>query len=80
VIAIWAPEDAQARLAAGPMCCPDCAGPLAGWRYGRQRTVRALGAATVMANPDPQPQIGGSVAASGTRATGTRALPRSCRG
>ena len=33
------------------MCCPRCGGALAKWGYARERTVRALGAATVNVRP-----------------------------
>ena len=33
------------------MCCPRCGGALAKWGYARERTVRALGAATVTVRP-----------------------------
>jgi transposase-like protein len=51
VIVVRRPEDAEARLADAVMCCPRCGGALAKWGYARERTVRALGAATVTVRP-----------------------------
>jgi hypothetical protein len=51
VIVVRRPEDAEARLADAVMRCPRCGGALAKWGYARERTVRALGAATVTVRP-----------------------------
>ena len=51
MIVVRRPEDAEARLADAVMCCPRCGGALAKWGYARERTVRALGAATVTVRP-----------------------------
>ena len=51
MIVVRRPEDAEARLADAVMCCPRCGGALAKWGYARERTVRALGAATVNVRP-----------------------------
>ena len=51
MIVVRRPEDAEARLAEAVMCCPRCGGALTKWGYARERTVRALGAATVTVRP-----------------------------
>ena len=51
MIVVRRPEDAEARLADAVMCCPRCGGALAKWGYARERTIRALGAATVTVRP-----------------------------
>ena len=51
MIVVRRPGDAEARLADAVMCCPRCGGALAKWGYARERTVRALGAATVTVRP-----------------------------
>lgn len=51
MIVVRQPHDAEAQLTDAAMCCPRCGGALAKWGYARQRTVRALGAATVIVRP-----------------------------
>ena len=51
MIVIRRPEDAETWLSDAVMCCPGCGGALATWGYARERTVRALGAATVVVRP-----------------------------
>jgi hypothetical protein len=51
VIVVRRPEDAEAQLTEAVMDCPRCGGALTKWGYARERTVRALGAATVTVRP-----------------------------
>ncbi|MDT2006541.1 helix-turn-helix domain-containing protein [Rhodococcus opacus] len=51
MIVIRRPEEAEAYLAEGAMACPRCRGTVAKWGYGRGRTVRSVGTATVTVRP-----------------------------
>ena len=51
MIVVRRPEDAEARLADAVMCSPRCGSALAKCGYARERTFRALGAATVTVRP-----------------------------
>jgi hypothetical protein len=51
VIVVRRPEDAEAWFAEAVRCCPCCGGALAKCGYARERTVRALGVATVTVRP-----------------------------
>jgi len=51
VIVILSTGDAAERLSSGAMACPECGGVLRKWGFGRSRTVRGLGAATVTVRP-----------------------------
>lgn len=51
MIVVRCDEEAEALLADAAMRCPDCDGTLAKWGYGRTRTVRAPGTATVTVRP-----------------------------
>ena len=51
MIVVRRPEEADDYLDAGTMRCPSCQGQVARWGYGRVRTVRSLGAATVTVRP-----------------------------
>jgi hypothetical protein len=51
VIVVRCAEEAEAWLTDAVMRCPGCDGVLAKWGYGRARTVRTLGTATVTVRP-----------------------------
>ncbi|MFD9668538.1 DUF6431 domain-containing protein [Rhodococcus sp. NPDC059968] len=51
MIVVRRPEEADTYLDAGAMRCPSCQGRVARWGYGRVRTVRSLGTATVTVRP-----------------------------
>lgn len=44
-------ELAEDHLAAGTLHCPQCAGRLAKWGFGRRRTIRSHGSTTVTLRP-----------------------------
>ena len=51
MIVIGDPGDAELYLTDGAMGCPACGSRVARWGYGRRRTVRGLGTATVTVRP-----------------------------
>lgn len=51
MIVIRNPQDTAEFLAGDGMRCPRCAGPLAKWGYGRERTVRGPGSDTITVRP-----------------------------
>ena len=51
MIVILSTDDAAERLSSGAMACPECDGVLRKWGFGRNRTVRGLGSATVTVRP-----------------------------
>ncbi len=51
MIVIRNPKDTAEFLAGDGMRCPCCAGPLAKWGYGCERTVRAQGSAIIRVRP-----------------------------
>ena len=51
MIVIRNPEDTAEFLTGDGMRCPQCAGPLAKWGYGRERTVRGPGSEIIRVRP-----------------------------
>lgn len=51
MIVVRRPQDTAEHLAGERLRCPQCAGPLARWGYGRERTVRNLGTSTIRVRP-----------------------------